>query len=541
MSAFSKFMKLMSLAGGVRSVRNPVTGGNVFLSVGADKFGIRKNRTEQRVTSIKGVEILNFAGSGFLPASASFSGAGTYASAGRLAVQSTGTLVNNPTGWHDSTPCLEFTPNADTAEFRLYFDGTTGFSALDFNDVNGIAAEFEIMGVDTSKTGFSIGMEFSNDAANAFAANKAGLTWFKNDSAGTAQSKEFAGRKYYRYRFDSLTTDAKASPFPGYGYSPTAGGTGADWAKPVNFLRIIVNKFSGQTVKFKRLLRGGWSTPCLIIGTDNAGPEPLVTLAGPLFAKNKIAAYANQYWAQLDASPAALERFNRLYACGWELNGNDVVDRPLGDTVLDQPTMQSAIVTSRDRCFAAGWMRGSRVWVANNNSTSYLMIRELQAAGYVANRNGIAEGRYAFPEGGVPDAFRLPSPSADGKFLTDIQPMIDRCIEYGATMWLYFHNVWSKAKIDTDRTNNITGTAGAPIAVNALETSAAYRARAVALGTAIGNATVTYLDARIGSSANLCIWYEDLKDIVDYIGTKQRAGDLITLTPTEWASEVGLL
>jgi len=522
----------------VTSITNSVTGRIEKLDAGSEKEialpGVK-------LQAVKGVEILNFADSGFLGAATSFTGAGTYLSAGRLAVQSSGEIRHNPSGWYDGSSCVEFTPNSDTAEFRLYFDNTTGFKALDFNDTNGIALEFEILGVDTSKTNFSVAMEFSNDAANAFPSNKAGFGWWRTDSTETAQRKEVAGRKYYRFRFDSLATDIKCGPFPGYPYSPTVGGTGADWTKPVNFLRFTVNKLSGQTVRFKRLLRGGWSMPCLIIGTDTAGPEPLVTLAAPLFAKNRVAAYANQYWEQLDISPAALDRYKRLYAAGWELDGNDVVDRPLGDTVLDKATMASAITTTKARCLAAGWVRGSRVWIANNNSTSYLMIRELQAAGYVANRNGIAEGRYCFPEGGIPDPYRLPSPSADSKFLTDIQPMIDRCIEYGATMWLYFHNTWSKAQIDTDRTNNITGTAGAPIAVNAGETAAAYRARALALGTAIGTATVAYMDARIGSTASLCIWFEDLSDIINYVGTRQKAGDLITLTPTEWAHEVGLL
>lgn len=501
----------------------------------------------KKVHSVKGKQILDFADPTFLASGASFSGAGSYLSAGRVAVQSTGTLVNNPTGWHDGTPCLEFTPNADTAEFRFYFDGALGAglpnSPMNFNDVNGIAMDFDITGVDTTKSNFSIGMEFSTDATSLFPSNKAGFSWFINNSASTATYKEFKGRKYYRFRFDSTTTDAKCSQFPGYGLSAVLSGTGADYTAPIKFIRMTLTKFSGKTIKFKRLLRGGYSTPCIIMGTDNAGPLSLDTLVAPLVAKNAVGFYANQYWAELDASSgAALERFNRLYDAGWELNGNDVIDRPLGATVLDQPTMASAIQTTRTRQIAEGWQEGCRVWVANNNSTSYLMIQELQAAGYVANRNGTEEGRYVFPEGGVPDAFRMPSPSCDGKFLADIQPMIDRCVEYGATMWLYFHNTWSKAQIDSDRTNNVTGTVGAPIAVNAGETPAAYRARAVALGTAVGTATVTYLDSKIGSSgAALAIFYEDLQPIIEYIGTQERAGVLVSRRPSDWCRDVGLL
>ena len=500
---------------------------------------------QKKVRSVKGPTILGFASDAFLPAGASFSGAGSYASAGRLAVQSTGTIVHNPTGWHDGTSCIEFTPNSDAAEFRYYFDGALGAglenSPINFNDPNGIGLDFEITDIDTTKQNFSISMEFSTDATSLFPTNKASLGWFRNDGTTNAQQKECKGRKYYRFRFDSDATDAKASPFPGYGYNAIASGTGADYTKPIKFIRITVHKFSGKTIKFKRITLGGWSTPCIIVGTDNAGPEALDRLVAPLVNSNKLEFYGNQYWSILDSNAAYRDRYNRLYAAGWELTGNDLVDRPLGVDVLDQPTMAAAIQGTRAKHIAAGWQEGARTWVANNNSTSYLMIQELQAAGYVCNRNGGIEGRYVFPEGGVPDAFRMPSPSCDGKFLTDVRPWIDRCIEYGATMWLYFHNVWSKAQIDTDRTNNITGTAGAPIAVNAGETPAAYRTRAAALGTAVGNATVSYLDAHIGAAASLAIFYEDLKEIIDYIGAQQLAGNLVTRRPSDWCRDVGLL
>ena len=528
---------------GLRKVTD--ASGNTMLA-GAD--GDLPVAYQKKVRSVKGKEILNFADTTFMASGASFSGAGSYLSAGRVAVQSTGTLVNNPTGWHDGTPCLEFTPNTDTAEFRFYFDGALAAglanSPLNFNDVNGIAMEYEITDVDTSKSGFSISMEFSDDAVSLYPTNKAIFTWFRNDSTAGATYKEFKGRKYSRFRFDSTAADAKCGLFPGYGYNNDVDGnlTITDYTKPIKFIRMTCNKFSGKTLKFKRLLRGGYSTPCIIMGTDNAGPESLDGLVAPLAAKLGVALYANQYWAQLDADPVSLTRYRNLYDAGWELNGNDVVDRPLGATITDQPTMASAIQTTRARQIAEGWLEGSRVWVANNNSTSDLMIQELQAAGYVANRNGVLEGRYVFPEGGVPDAFRMPSPSCDGKFLTDIQPMIDRCKEYGATMWLYFHNVWAKAQIDADRTNNITGTAGAPIAVNASETPAAYRTRAAGLGTADGNATVTYLDNKIGASgAALAIFYEDLKEIIDYIGAQEQAGNLVTRRPSDWCRDVGLL
>ncbi len=168
------------------------------------------------------------------------------------------------------------------------------------------------------------------------------------------------------------------------------------------------------------------------------------------------------------------------------------------------------------------------------------MVRELARAGYVANRNGATDGRYVFPEGGVQDPFRLPALSIDNTNWTAIQPVIDRAITYGCTSWLYWHGVISAARLDADRTANVTGTAGAPIARSGTESTAQYRTRAAALGTAVGTASVAYMDARIGSAA-LAIWWEELKQLIDYLAPRNMDGTCVVAGPEEWAADVGLL
>lgn len=518
--------------------------GNTVL-VGGDGQRI-KTAYKREVYSVRGEELIDFGAADFMLPGDSFSGSGTYQNAGRVAVLSTGTVRHNPTGWHDGSACIEFTPNADTTcDLRFYFDAASvnqGHAKLNFNDPNGISFDYEIVGVNTALTNFSINLEFSTDATSLFAANKASLSIFNNDASGAATYKEFAGRKYTRFRFDSLATDSKCGNWPGKAYSPIVTGTGADYTKPVTFLRFTFTNFGGQTIKIKRISLGGHSTPCVVLCTDNATPDTLNTLVAPLVAKHRVAIGANNAVATFTNVPSAYSRFKRLYAAGWEINGNDIIDRPLGSSVTDPAQMRDAVEQTRAFQLANGWDEGSRVWIANNNSTSYLMMQELQRAGYVANRNGISEGRYCFPEGGMPDKYLIPAPSFDGMTFAQAQPYIDRCIEYGATLWVYFHNVLSTAQINVDRTNNITGTSGAPIAVNAGETPAQYRARAAALGTAVGNATVTYLDQRIGTTgAVTCVWWEELKQIIEYIATKQKAGDLVTRTPSDWCRDVGLL
>lgn len=489
----------------------------------------------RRVRSMLGAEAFDLMTVSGLPAGASFSGAGSYLSAGNLAVQSTGTITHNPTGWYDGTACLEFVPNTDSnAEFRIY-----NAAGLNISDDDGIAFEFEIPAPDTAKANFAINFDFSTDATNLFPTNLQNVRVWVCDQA-TAQTKEKGGRKYIRQRWDSTTTaDDACGAWPGLINTSINGGTGADRTALVKYFRFRVSKFSGQTVKFKAVRRGGRSTPCFVLGSDNANPEQLFSAMAYMGSKG-LPGYLTQYLAGLPAGGPALDGYRRAHAAGVEILGDDLVDRALGQVVTDEATMRAAIEQTRDGLRALGFSRGGKVWVANNNSSSALMVRELARAGYVANRNGATDGRYVFPEGGVQDPFRLPALSIDNTNWTAIQPVIDRAITYGCTSWLYWHGVLSSARIDADRTANVTGTAGAPIARSGIESPSAYRARALGLGTAIGTASVVYLDARIGSAA-LAIWWEELKQMVDYLAPKNMDGTCVVASPEEWAADVGLL
>lgn len=491
----------------------------------------------RRMFCTKGAEAFDLVGISGLPAGASFSGSGTYNSAGILAVQSTGTITHNATGWYDGTACLDFTPNTDSnAEFRIYYA-----AGLNISDDDGIAFEFGIPeNLDTSKSNFSIAFDFNNDATSTSATNIQYMRVWVCDQTD-AKTKEKGGQKYIRNTWDATAaTDAACGAWPGYINTGTLGGTGADRTAVVKWIRFRCSKFSGVTLKFKAVRRGGRSTPAFVLGSDNITPEDLVARAVAYAGSKQLPVYLAQYLSSLSGSATALDAARRAHASGVEFPGDDLIDRALGSTVTDEATMRAAIEGTRDGLAAYGFWRGSRYWVANNNSTSQLMVRELARAGYVANRNGATDGRYIFPEGGVPDSFRMPAYGIDNLNWTAIQTVVDRTITLGCTLWIYWHGVLSSARIDADRTANVTGTSGAPIARSGTESLSAYRARAAGLGTAAGNATVVYFDARIGSSA-LGIWWEELKQMFDYLATKNVDGSAAVLAGEEWCMDAGLI
>lgn len=530
----------VALPGGVVPMLFPGTPDQAAAAVEALQGLLSGAGNLSRVRSFMGAEAFDLIAVSGLPAGASFSGSGSYNSAGILAVQSTGTVTHNPIGWYDGTPCLEFTPNTDaSAEFRIYLGGQPG-GGVNISDDDGIGFEFGIpTDLDTTKSNFSVHFDFSSDAVSLFPANTQYVRMWVCDQT-IAQTKEKGGRKYVRNVWDATAaTDAACGAWPDLVNTGIGGGAGADRTALCKWVRFRINKFSGKTLKFKSVRRGGKSTPCFVLGSDQAGPETLFTAMAYAVSKG-LPGYLTQYLAGLAPGSKELDGYKRAHAAGIDIPGDDIVDRPLGQTVLDQTTMRAAVEGTRDGLKALGFTRGAKVWVANNNSSSALMISELARAGYVANRNGATDGRYVFPEGGVQDPFRLPALSIDNKNWVAIQPVIDRAIVIGCTSWLYWHGVLSSARIDADRTANITGTAGAPIARSGSESPSAYRARAVGLGAGIGAATVTYFDARVGPAA-LAIWWEELKPMFDYLAPKNRDGTCVVAGPEEWAYAVGLL
>lgn len=469
-----------------------------------------------------------------LPAGASHSGSGSYGGSGRLSVQSTGTITHNATGW-DGGPCLQFVPSSDSAEFRIY--DSTGF---DWYSADGLGVEFELQDLDTGKSNFSVNLHYCHDATDLFPSTNLGyVRLFADDNASSYWARQRGGRYYIRNRWDATAaTYAAAGAVQGYENVGTLSGTPVPQAR-VKYLRIVVSNMSGKTLKFRRIYAGGRSTPTFLLGSDSATPAELFD-AFAYMASKGIGGYLDQYISQLSSSADSLRGYQAAHAAGHDICWNDTVDRNFPASVTTLADSRTAVNSAKASLAGYGFQRGARIAVTNNNAWSNNMNQALQEAGYVLSRQGTNTGLLVFPEYGITDPFRLPALGIDDANYTTVKPLLDRVVQYGCTLWLYWHGVLSDARMTLDRAANITGVSGAPIARSGTESISAYRARVAALGTAAGNASVTYFDARVGSAA-LGIWREELDQIVDYIATLQGDGSAVVSTPTEWAIDVGLI
>jgi len=201
---------------------------------------------------------------------------------------------------------------------------------------------------------------------------------------------------------------------------------------------------------------------------------------------------------------------------GGDFNSNDLIDRNLALAGLTRQQVKDMAAACIAKASGYGWTRGQNLFVYNNNAYNDTVVAGLQDAGIIAGRGGPSDGRFVFAEGGVVNPMRIPAATWDQLTTAQITPQIDRIIETGATGWVYWHNVFSTARVADD------GQAAVGSA-----TPSAYAA-----------SNSTYCTPR--GITNLTIWWEELKGALDYIKAKEVAGLIDVMSPSEWALRNGL-
>jgi hypothetical protein len=418
----------------------------------------------------------------------------------------------NPTGWHDGTGCLELTPTTDSySNFALYFDASKKFSL--FSD-DGYAIEHDLPNVE-------------DKAANPIASLRIGTG--ATSTAQPANCREvrlfaqatgivyFSGPRYDRHLWDFANTDAKCGVYPGY--SPGINGAGVAPTDNINWVRFEFFGVAGKKYKIKRLVRGGSARACIVMGTDSAAFDQLTELVNAQMARYGWRWSINQYFGGgngVDDLAISRRNINAIYKAGSDYNLNDIVSRPLATAGLSAAQVEAMARECATKAHGYGWYRGSDIHIYNNNSHSDTVVRGMAQAGIIAARGGQSDGRFVFTEGGVVNPLRIPSASWDERTTAQMTVQVDRAIEYGATAWVYWHNVFARAKVVAD---------GQP-AVGSL-TPSEYRAT-----------NLVYANNR--GIDQYTVWWEELQGTLAYIKAKEIAGQVIVMSPSEWCAANGI-
>lgn len=428
-----------------------------------------------------------------------------------LATQNTCVATLNPTGWHDGTGCLELTGDAEDAawtECRIYFDSGKQF---DLNSNDGFAIEFEIPDVSdiTTNSGFSIEIGYGATST----APPANRTSFQMLTQQNSQPIRQRGVRYTRFRWDITTAGAKAGPYPGY--APGVTGSGFAQYKACNWIRFMWASFPGKMFKVKRIVSGGRTQPCIVLMTDSVQGFH-TTFAGPSLVSRGIA--PSMVLADTILQYAGLREItNGWYRALGDIIPNDVIDRNLVTANLTEDEIYAMLMECDNRLVQYGWTRARKIYSYNNNAYDNNIIAALQRAGYKMGRAGSVDGRYVFAEGAVNDPYRIPAVGIDGKNAADIITMIDRCIEYGATMWTYYHQPFPKAKIVADGQTAVT-TGQTPLQYAAVNPS-------YCTTNGINSGT---------------IWTEELDAAMAHLAQRIGERKIIDLTPSQWCAAVGI-
>jgi hypothetical protein len=407
---------------------------------------------------------------------------------------------------------LEITPAADGwANFTLYFDSGKQFSL--WSD-DGYATDATLPNIEGKPANPTVGIRIGRGATSTSQPADTRETRIFVQPTGTVY---FSGRRYDRHRWDFASNDAKCGVWPGY--NPGITGAGVAKSDTINWLRFDLFGYGGKTVKIHRLVRGGSSRPCLVLGTDSAAFHPLNELVSAYMARLGWRWSINQYFGGgLGVDDLAISRdvIRAIYAGGNDYNCNDLEDRNLSLAGLTQAQARAMGEACRAKAEGYGWRRGSNIFIYNNNAHTDQVCAGLAEAGFVAGRSGQIDGRFVFPEGGIVNPMRIPAASWDQATSAQMLAQVDRVIEYKASQWAYWHNVYSTARVADD----------GQTAVGSM-TPSAYRA-----------ANLAYCSPR--SINEYTVWWEELKTALDGIKAREMAGQIVVMSPSEWCAANGL-
>ena len=438
------------------------------------------------------------------------------------------TIVHNPTGWHDGSGCLDWTPTGANPTIRALLTGNLPFN---IGTDNGWGIEMMIPRAADETVNAYINCVLATGGVSAGSVPANNMDWRVYLALANAQSQKFNGVLYRRFRFDIANTDLKMGPVTTN--TPIVGGTGITKYSLINWWCLYATgAWLNKTIKIKRVSLGGRSRPTLIVTLDNAYGKMHTRYLQPKFSDlkwNVAVQLLIDAWTSADVPSSTFGSYKEavlsMWGSGADLNPNDIVDRSISS--LDYATMYSAATSWQASAAGFGFAgidRGQNFWVYNNNAYNDEPIRALKDAGYIAGRAGQDEGRFTFPEPTIKNSMRLGSQSWDNTTVQSMKDQIDRIIEYGVTGHVYLHKFWPKAQLAAD--------VPAATVPGATETVFAYFNRVTGLSE---SATITYLNARALNNS-LCSWVEDLDAVWDYAKTKETAGLLEITTPSKWAA-----
>ena len=291
------------------------------------------------------------------------------------------TIAYNPTGWHDGSGCLDWTPTGSSPTIRALLNGSLPF-AIDSDDGWGI--EFMVPTATDPTVNAYINVVLAAGGVSAGSVPTNNSDWRIYQALANAQSQKFNGVRYSRFRFDILNSDLKAGPVSSGVI--TAGGGGAITKQSlVKWWCLYATKaWLGKTIKIKRFTRGGRARPALVVTFDNnyRYHADIYTAYWNKLNWQVSAQLLTQAWVTGDlpysnvgSSKLALQS---MWANGSDLNANDIVDRSISPE--SYATIYAAAKQWQQESAAFGFpgtTRGQNMWVYNNNAYNDEPIRAL--------------------------------------------------------------------------------------------------------------------------------------------------------------------
>lgn len=347
--------------------------------------------------------------------------------------------------WGRETDSLRVTPSANV---NAYITKAFAGAPQDWSAVTEFG--FTIYSDRDLPANATVTVNFSNDQTWI---NTRGFT-FPLNAVGTRD-----GRQYIKVRLDQAATNF--GPYAGTGTDGTGwstGGTGAAFSSNIQWMRIDLTNLSGIPIWIEGVYTGGATRPAVVLYFDNwwDGNPGAQKVRHSQYIKPILDQYG---WkcgitVPLDAidngGPTSLAEMDRMHTEGHDIICNDVTDAGLITQGISADQVREQVRRTRRTLAGYGLTRGNSIWCLNQNESNQAIRQVMRDEGIVYARGGVTERRWQHWEMGI-ESFVGGSSGLDGMSSAKVKALWQRAIDYKGVAEVYWHTFAAGGVIDGAR------------------------------------------------------------------------------------------
>lgn len=300
----------------------------------------------------------------------------------------------------------------------------------------------------------------------------------------------------YKQLTDIASTPASLTHFSGLEVTKNSTGASGDIiASPLRYMQLSFLNCNGCSIYLDSLWTDFAALPQIVLGTDQA-TQDCVDYALPIFRTYGWKGYAActfRVWSSgsyainnWNVPAGGTEKLEELYLAGWDSVNHSTNHLNVVGAALTAPQIRYEVQASRSWLLTRNAMRGGEFYASPQSSTNILSERIIAESGFKLQRHGLnGKPNIQITHFGVDNinsvgSVDMSNATVGFQKFTLIKAYIDRCMEYKASLFLFWHGITTLG--DTGSGEDLTGN-DLQITKSAFEKTCAYIKQLQTAGT----------------------------------------------------------